>query len=46
MKESVQETLVRFLGQEHPADRGIGGVWHVAPPTWLVSNFPVRPASS
>ena len=28
------------------ADRGIGGVRHVAPPTWLVSNFLVRPASS
>ena len=23
------------------ADRGIGGVRHVAPPTWLLSNFPV-----
>ena len=29
-----------------PEDRGIGGVRHVAPPTWLVSNFLVRPASS
>ena len=28
------------------ADRGIGGIRHVAPPTWLVSNFLVRPASS
>ena len=28
------------------SDRGIGGVRHVAPPTWLVSNFLVRPASS
>ena len=28
------------------ADRGIGGVRHVAPPTWFVSNFLVRPASS
>ena len=28
------------------ADRGIGGVRPVAPPTWLVSNFLVRPASS
>ena len=27
-------------------DRGIGGVRPVAPPTWLVSNFLVRPASS
>ena len=27
------------------ADRGIGGVRHVAPPTWLVSNFFVRTAS-
>ena len=24
------------------ADRGIGGVRHVAPPTWLVSNFLVK----
>ena len=28
------------------SDRGIGGVRPVAPPTWLVSNFLVRPASS
>ena len=28
------------------ADQGLGGVRHVAPPTWLVSNFLVRPASS
>ena len=28
------------------ADRGTGGVRHVAPPTWLVSNLLVRPASS
>ena len=28
------------------ADWEIGVVWHVAPTTWLVSNFPVRPASS
>ena len=34
------------LGSFSRADRGIGGVRHVAPPTWLVSNFPVRPASS
>ena len=34
------------LGSFSRADRGIGGVWHVAPPTWLVSNFLVRPASS
>ena len=27
-------------------NRGIGGVRPVAPPTWLVSNFLVRPASS
>ena len=34
------------LGSFSRADRGIGGVGHVAPPTWLVSNFLVRPASS
>ena len=34
------------LGSFSRADRGIGGVWHEAPPTWLVSNFLVRPASS
>ena len=34
------------LGSFSRADRGIGGVQHVAPPTWLVSNFLVRPASS
>ena len=28
------------------ADQGTGGDRHVAPPTWLVSNFLVRPASS
>ena len=28
------------------ADREIGVVQHVAPPTWLLSNFFVRPASS
>ena len=28
------------------ADRKIGVVRHVAPHTWLVSNFLVRPASS
>ena len=28
------------------ADREIRVVWHVAPPTWLVSNFLVRLASS
>ena len=28
------------------ADRGIGLIRHVAPPTWVVSNFLVRPASS
>ena len=27
-------------------DREIGIVWHVTPPTWLFSNFLVRPASS
>ena len=34
------------LGSFSRADRGIGVVRHVAPPTWLVSNFLVRPASS
>ena len=34
------------LGSFSRADRGIGGVRHVAPPTWLVSNFLVSPASS
>ena len=34
------------LGSFSKVDRGIGGICHVAPPTWLVSNFPVRPASS
>ena len=34
------------LGSSSRADRGIGGVRHVAPPSWLVSNFLVRPASS
>ena len=34
------------LGSFSRADRGIGVVWHVAPPTWIVSNFLVRPASS
>ena len=28
------------------AVRGIGVVRHVAPPTWLISNVLVRPASS
>ena len=32
--------------QRLKADRAIGSVQHVAPPTWLVSNFLVRPASS
>ena len=30
------------LGSFSRADRGIGGVRPVAPPTWLVSNFLVR----
>ena len=34
---------IRFLST---ADREIGVVRHVAQPTWLVSNFLVRPASS
>ena len=34
------------LGFFSRADWGTGGVRHVAPPTWLVSNFLVRPASS
>ena len=34
------------LGSFSRADRGIGVVRHVAPPTWLGSNFLVRPASS
>ena len=34
------------LGSFSRADRGIGGVRPVAPPTWLGSNFLVRPASS
>ena len=34
------------LGSFSIADQGIGRVWHVAPPMWLVSNFLVRPASS
>ena len=34
------------LGSFSRADRGIGGVRHVAPPTWLVSNFLVRTSSS
>ena len=34
------------LGSFSRADRGIGGVRHVASNTWLVSNFLVRPASS
>ena len=34
------------LGSFSRADRGIGGVWHVAPHTWLVSNFLVRQAPS
>ena len=34
------------LGSFSRADRGIGPVRHVAPPTWLVSNLLVRPASS
>ena len=34
------------LGSFSRADRGIGGARHVAPPTWLVSNFLVRLASS
>ena len=33
------------LGSFSRADRGIGGVRPVAPPTWLISNFLVRPAS-
>ena len=34
------------LGSFSRADRGIEGVGDVAPPTWLVSIFLVRPASS
>ena len=34
------------LGSFSRADRGIGGIRPVAPPTWLVSNLLVRPASS
>ena len=34
------------LFTDQSADRGIGGVRPVAPPTWLVSNFLVRLASS
>ena len=34
------------VGNLTRADWGIGGVRPVAPPTWLVSNFLVRPASS
>ena len=34
------------LGSFSRADQGNGVVRHVAPPTWLVSNFLVRPASS
>ena len=34
---------IRFISR---ADREIGGIRHVAPPTWFVSNFLVRPASS
>ena len=39
-------TIQYMLGSFSRADRGIGGVRPVAPPTWLVSNFLVRPASS
>ena len=34
------------IGFLYRADREIGVIRHVAPPTWLVSNFLVRPASS
>ena len=34
------------IGFVSRADRKIEAVRHVAPPTWLVSNFLVRPASS
>ena len=33
------------LGSFSRADRGTGGIRHMAPPTWLLSNFLVRPAS-
>ena len=34
------------LGSFSRADRGIGGVRHVAPPTWLVSNVLVHSSNS
>ena len=37
---------VSGLGLFSRVDREIGVFRHVAPPTWLVSNFPVRPGSS
>ena len=40
--DALRDALLVFL----VVDRGIGGVRPVAPPTWLVSNFLVRPASS
>ena len=49
-KEVVIEAFEKGKKTDSPlrarADRGIGGVRPVAPPTWLVSNFLVRPASS
>ena len=45
--QSPSGSSERYLKQNvSRADRGIGGVRPVAPPTWLVSNFLVRPASS
>ena len=45
-----QLCVVVYLGELEDgsfsrADRGIGGVRHVAPPTWLVSNFLVPQGS-
>ena len=37
-----QPQICRWHHPYSRADRGIGGVRHVAPPTWLVSNFLVR----
>ena len=50
LKLNIQNTKIMASGPitswQSRADRGIGGVRPVAPPTWLVSNFLVRPASS
>ena len=41
-REGREPLQTKQGGSFSRADRGIGGVRHVAPPTWLVSNFLVK----